>query len=426
MAKDFFIDLDAGAFVQSFTDPTVIEPSALFNGDVGAANLYFLRETNVFGAPYRYETLDSGADITFAVGEFNQAVTGGSFTLSNDGNETVSLDWNASASVLEDEINGESLFDSTVSVTKHEHSWIVTCGAVGAETLMTGNGDLLTPQASVFVTRRVLGTATTAEVQVVRLIAKPAVYQPTWTPLTSAATATITVPVQGSATANEIQRINWSTQPQSGSYAITLPQDTRTQSGAVVGGVFAFTANHGACINQPVSFSDYTAEANFAESTTYYVAAIPSPTTLTIKASPTGTAITNATADSASGTMTLLAQTTDQIPATATASAIQTALELMPSIGVGNVSVIQDSITQYTIAFRAAKGLANLPAITVASSAVGAIGWTGTLSLANDAVYTLLGNNNEVEVTAEVQIIDGTSTITAAQSACVIKRDLIP
>jgi hypothetical protein len=67
MAKKFYIDQDAGLFVIGPTDSSALAPVTWKNKDVYTLELYFLRQTGIFGRPFSFENR-STATISVGLG----------------------------------------------------------------------------------------------------------------------------------------------------------------------------------------------------------------------------------------------------------------------------------------------------------------------------------------------------------------------
>ena len=420
MATAIFVDLDARRCVQSALSTAPADLTGLFRGDNETYEVYFLRQTNDSAAPFVFES-KSAASLKVGLGLKNFSPTEGTWTL--DGN---SLGYAATAAQIQTALRTSQADASLTVIGSMADGFTVTWGAVGAETLLVGSAANLLPQCDLTIDTRRDGGASTIEQQFVRVRLSPAAYQDTWTDLSTTVAATITEVVAGSATASEVQKIALSPKPVSGNWTITVPADTRSVTAAVVAGVFTTTANHGFVVGQPVVMTGFTNEANWTEGTTYYVQSVPSATTYTISATSGGAVISTATADAGSGTVTTLARTTATISATATPSAVQSALEALDCIGTGGASVSGITSSFYQIQFSGNKKLANFPAVTAqVGGLLAAYGKTGTFSLATFQMADLLTDESSVEMSFEVQLVESSRTTTACSQQVFVSADLI-
>jgi hypothetical protein len=246
MAQNIYIDVDAARIVKSPFSTVPQDPSFLFRGDVRDINLHFLRQTGVAGAPY--VALDkSAASCKLAIGKVIGSPTDGTWTL--DGNSALTPTTTAAALQA---LLRVSESDNALTVAGNmADGFTVTYGSVGAKSLLTGSVALLLPGCDLTITRRRTGDGSTIDQQFVRVRLTPAVYQPTWTNISSTVAATISTVAAGSSTVSEVQRVTFDKIPATGTWTLTLPSDTRSITAAVVAGVFTTTTNHGFAIGQP-------------------------------------------------------------------------------------------------------------------------------------------------------------------------------
>ena len=82
MAKKFYIDQDDGIFVESPTDTSALAPKTWHNKDNFTLELYFLRQTGIFGRPFSYENR-STATISVGLGLLAATAVATANTFSN-------------------------------------------------------------------------------------------------------------------------------------------------------------------------------------------------------------------------------------------------------------------------------------------------------------------------------------------------------
>src|SRR5262245_20461121 len=70
MAKKFYIDQDAGLFVVGPRDSSALPKISLKNQDNYSLELYFLRQTGIFGRPYSFENRSS-TTISIGIGQLS-------------------------------------------------------------------------------------------------------------------------------------------------------------------------------------------------------------------------------------------------------------------------------------------------------------------------------------------------------------------
>ena len=420
MATSLYIDLVANRLVKSLYSVAPINPSGLIRGDVLDLNLYFLQPTGITVAPYVPSDL-SASSVKVAIGEKLAMPTAGTWTL-----DSTSLSYDATATQVQTALRTTQA-DASLTVTgSMADGFTVNWGAVGVEAALTGSSANLSPECDLTIGERRAGSASVIESQFVRVRLKPAAFQDTFTNTTTTVTATVSTLTGGSVTASEVQKIAFSPYATNGTWSITFPGDTRTVTAAVVAGVFTTTANHGFALNQTIEGSGFTNEANWVEGTHYFVKAVPSPTTFTISATEGGTALTTATADAGTGTITSHARTTSQLAATASAADVQAALQALSNIGSGNVSVLGTAGQDFILSFTGDKVTANFPAVTVSTTNLLApYGKTASLTLATFQMSDILAAAESVVMSLEIQVVTGAYTTTVVSQDVTVTADLI-
>jgi len=420
MATSLYIDLVANRLVKSLYSVAPINPSGLIRGDVLDLNLYFLQPTGISVSPYVPSDL-SASSVKVAIGEKLAMPTAGTWTL--DG---TSLNYDATATQVQTALRSTQA-DAALTVTgSMADGFTVNWGVVGVEAILTGSSANLSPECDLTIGERRAGSASVIESQFVRVRLKPASYQDTFTNISTTVTATVTTLTGGTATASEVQKIAFSPYATGGTFSITFPGDTRSVTAAVVAGVFTTTANHGFALNQTIEGSGFTNEANWVEGTHYFVKAVPSPTTFTISATEGGAALTTATADAGTGTITSHARTTSELAATASAADVQAALQALSNIGADNVSVIGTAGQDFTLSFTGDKVTANFPAVTVSTTNLLApYGKNASLTLATYQMSDILAAADSVVMSLEIQVVTGAYTTTVISQDVTVTADLI-
>lgn len=420
MARTLYIDTDENRFVRGPNDDGAVSLTEFFNGDDDDLQIHFLQRTGIPGRTYRFVN-KSAASVKAGLGQVRRALTGGTWTITFGANTTTELAYNASASIVETALNALASVTSaggvTVSKAANYQRYTVTFDDVGSRTAFSVNDESLIPDVTAAISERVEGDVDTREVQVISLDCDPACFQDTFTDLPTSVTATPSTQTAGSSATSEVQKIAFDTAPTEGTFTITVPQDTRSVTAAVVAGVFTTTTNHGFAVGQPVVGTGFTAEANWTEGTTYYVAAVPSPTTFTIAATSGGSAITTATADAGSGTITTPARTTAEINGLASFTDVKTALEALDTIGEGNVSIDGVVGGYYLIQFTGEKANANFPEVTVEdANLVPAYGKTGEFDLATFSLQDIFDATTaeSVDLRFEIELTESGKVQTTA------------
>jgi hypothetical protein len=424
MARDLFIDLTNNRLATSETNLAPAGAIKFTKGDTGSFNLYFLRATGVFSAPFTVVD-KSSATVKLGVGSRTGTPETGTYTLTFGGDTTTALDAAVTAGQIQTALNALSAISSAGGVTvtgQLSEQFTVRFATAGTRGSITADVSQLIPDTVAVIGERVAGSATAKEVQEIQLRLTPAVYQSTWTNLSTAVTATIATTVTGSETNNEIQRLSFSQKPFSGTYRLTTPSASITIGSLVTSGVFITPANHGLALNQPVTLTGFSALTGFSNGTQYFVKTVPQPTQFTVSVTAGGTALTG-TATTGS-VLTTLRQTAP-LAANATAANIASALAALDSIGAGGVTVAGIEGEYYDITFAGAKSFADLPTLTIQSNLTAKPGKTADVNFATYALRDLVGNDPSVELDLEIEITDGGTRETVILSPCTVSEELI-
>lgn len=424
MARDLYIDLTNNRLASSETNSA---PAGVINftkGDSGAFNLYFLQSTGVVNAPF--SVVDkSAASIKLGVGSRTASPETGTYTLTFGGNTTTALDAAVTAGQVQTALNALTAISSAGGVTVTgevaEH-FTVRFATAGTRGSITADVSQLIPDTVAVIGERIAGSATAKEVQELQLRLTPAVYQPTWTNLSTAVTATLTTTITGSTTNNEVQRLAFSQKPFAGTYRLTTPSSSITIGSLVTAGVFIASANPGLALNQPVTLTGFSALTGYSNGTTYFVKAIPQAGQFTVAITAGGTALTG-TATTGS-VLTTLRQTAP-LAANATAADIASALAALDSIGSGGVTVSGIEGEYYDITFAGNKGFADLPVMTIQSGLTAKPGKTADVNFATYALRDLVGNSPSVDLDLEIELTEGGARQTVILSACSVSEELI-
>lgn len=424
MARDLFIDLTNNRLATSETNLAPAGTVRLTKGDNGTFNLYFLQATGVVNAPF--VVVDKATtSVKFGVGSRTATPETGTYTLTFGGNTTTALDAAVTAGQVQTALNALTAISSAGGVTVTgevaEH-FTVRFATAGTQGSITADVSQLIPDTVAVIGERVVGSATAKEVQEVQLRLTPAVYQSTWTNLSTVVTATLATTVTGSVTNNEVQRLSFSQKPFSGSYRLAVPSSSITIGSLVTAGVFIASANPGLALNQPVTLTGFSALTGYSNGTTYFVKAIPQSGQFTVAVTAGGTALTG-TATTGS-VLTTLRQTAP-LAASASAEDISSALAALDSIGAGGVTVAGIEGEYYDITFSGDKGYADLPTLTIQSDLAAKPGKTADVNFATYALRDLVGNSTSVDLDLEIELTDGGTRQTAILTPCSVSEELI-
>jgi hypothetical protein len=432
MARDLFIDLTNRRLAVSETNSAPAGQIQFTKGDNGVFNLYFLEATGIINRPF--EVVTQPGTVKFGIGSRTASPESGTYTLTFDGDTTSAIEAAATAGAIETALNGLAAISSAggVSVTGElSDHFTVRFNDNGAQPSITADVSQLIPDTVAVIDERIAGSASVKEIQEIQLRLTPAVYQDSWSDLSTTVTATIETTVTGGATANEVQRLSFSQEPFAGNYRLTFPEvDINGMDGqsiaAVTDGVFGFSENHGLIVNQPVFISFLGTVTGLDNEETYFVRSIPLPNRLTVAATAGGTIIT-ASAVTDFDFFTIPRQTAP-ISAQASAADVQAALEALDSIGAGGVIVTGIAGQFYDITFSGPKSAAAFSPdgrLTVQNSTTAKPGKTADVNFATFALRDLVGNNPSVDLDLEIEITESGARSTVVLGGCSVSEELI-
>jgi hypothetical protein len=197
---DIFINTDRPvdrSIVAGINQPQRESPIGAFvAGSSYDINLYFVKNDGSYNALSGV----GGTDIHVAISTISRPESG-TFTLTDGTDTTSAISYGASAQVVEDALNalnsdtGLNLGTaSLVDVVKaNDTQYTITFRAFGAMTALSGGAVSLFPESTATGSIAVTGTATIYAQQVIELTRQPAIYQPTWSAITSGFNATVAV-----------------------------------------------------------------------------------------------------------------------------------------------------------------------------------------------------------------------------------------
>ena len=430
MARDLFIDLTNNRLAASETNLTPASPPVFTKGDNGTFNLYFLQATGVINAPFTVVDR-STTSVKLGIGSRSLLPETGDYTLTFGANTTSAIPAAATAGQVATALNAIASVISAGGVTVTgalEDHFTIRFATAGTRGSFTADVSQIIPDTVAIIDERVAGSATVKEVAEIQLRLTPAVFQSTWTNLSTTVTATMSTPILGFGNQNEVQRLAFSQPPFAGTYRLTFPSRALTGNTAVTSGIFTTSVTHGLTINQNVAITGYdTTITGFTRGTTLFVAGIPSPTQFQVAITSGGTAITaaQATAGITSGIITTFLRQTNTLEASASALDVSTALQSLESIGSGGVSVNGIAGSFYNIVFGGNKGLCGQPAITIEHSLTAKPGKTADVNFSTFALRDLVGSSNAVDLDLEIELTDSGTRQTVILSGCSVAEELI-
>jgi hypothetical protein len=429
MARDLFIDLTNRRLVASETNSAPVGLANFTKGDNGAFNLYFLEATGVINRPF--EVVDKGStSVKLGIGSRLGVPETGTYTLTFGGDTTSALDAAVTSGQIQTALNALSAISSAGGVTvtgELTDHFTVRFNSAGSRASITADVSQLIPDTVAVIDERIAGSASVKEIQEIQLRLTPAVYQDSWSDLSTTVTATIATTVTGAASLNEVQRLSFSQKPFTGTYELTFPATAFTVASTVTSGVFITSVTHGLALNQPIAITGFdTTITGYTRGTTYFVRAIPEVTQFTVALTAGGTALTGAaTTATTQGTINTFARQTAPISASASAADVQAALQALDSIGSGGVIVTGIAGQFYDVTFSGAKGLTNQPELTVQNSTTAKPGKTADVNFATFALRDLLGNSAAVDLDLELELTESGTRQTVILQACSVAEELI-
>jgi hypothetical protein len=430
MARDLFIDLTNNRLAASETNLAPSAPPVFTKGDNGTFNLYFLQATGIINAPFTVVDR-STTSVKLGIGSRSLLPETGDYTLTFGANTTAAIPAAATAGQISTALNALTSISSAGGVTVTgalEDHFTIRFATAGTRGSFTADVSQVIPDTVAVIDERVAGSATAKEVAEIQLRLTPAVFQSTWTNLSTTVTATIATTVTGSGLQNEIQRLTFSQKPFAGTFRLTFPNIALTSSTTVTAGTFITTVTHGLALNQPITITGFdTTITGFTRGATVFVNSIPSVTSFLIATTAGGTTITTASATAAttSGSIATFLRQSDPLPASAVAADIATALQAFDSIGAGGVSVAGIDGEFADITFSGNKGFCDQPTITIQSGLTAKPGKTADVNFSTFALRDIVGSDNAVDLDLEIELTDSGTRQTVILSGCAVSEELI-
>ena len=428
MARDLYIDTTNRRLATSLTSLAPATAPRFVKGDNGEINLYFLEATGNVSAPFSVVDM-TGTTVKFGVGTRTGIPASGTFTLSFGGETSGAIGFSATAGAISSALNSLSTITSAGSVAVDgtmATNFVISFNSAGTRSAITGNFARLIPTTSALIDERLVGDATTAEIQELQLRLAPAVYQPTWTDLGTALTVSVATTITGSAINNEVQRISFSRDPYLGSYRVTVPTYNVDIASTVTDGVFISATNHGLTLSQPVVLTGFTALTGYTAGLQYFVRSIPETTQFLLGTTAGAVAITTGTGTVTTGSVaTTILRQTDPLDATTTASALQTALQSLDSIGTNNLTVSGILGSYFDVTFGGSKGFADLPTLQVQSGLSATPGKTASVNFSTFGVRDYLLNATSATADIEIELTESGERNTIILQSCTLTEELI-
>jgi len=430
MARDLFIDLTNNRLAASETNLSPAAAPVFTKGDNGTFNLYFFETGTDFTPTLNIVNRDAST-VKLGIGSRDGLPETGDYTLTFGANTTSAIPAAATAGQISTALNALTSISSAGGVTVTgalDDHFTIRFATAGTRGSFTADVSQVIPDTVAVIDERLAGSATAKEVAELQLRLTPAVFQSSWTNLSTVVTATMSTTITGSGIQNEVQRLDFTQSPFEGTYRLSFPSVTLTGNTAVTGGIFTTSVTHGLTINQPVAITGYdTTVTGFTRGNTLFVSAIPAATQFQVALTSGGTAITGAqaTAVTTSGIITTFLAQTSALAASASALDVSTALQALSSIGSGGISVTGIQGSFYTLTFGGNKGFCDQPQITIQHGLTAKPGKTAEVNFATFALRDLVGSDNAVDLDLEIELTDSGTRQTVILSGCAVSEELI-
>jgi hypothetical protein len=442
MARDLFIDLTNRRLAVSETNSAPAGQIRFTKGDNGAFNLYFLEATGIINRPF--EVVTQPGTVKFGIGSRTGVPQSGTWTLEFDTDITDPIPFNATAAQVQSALDG-ILGVGEVTVTGSIDT-VFTVRFTQAVPVATLSADVsqLIPDTVAVIDERIAGSTDVKGVQEIQLRLTPAVYQDSWTDLSTTVTATIATTVTGSNTTNFVQQLDFSQEPFIGTFSLRLPAASyflEDSQYLATNGIFVDNFyNHGLSLNQPIRFGTPPVSGGpFTAGTTYFVRTIPAPNQFSVALTAGGTIITGG-GEGGGALIQTFARETAPISASASAADVQAALEALDSIGAGNVVVTGIPGKFFNITFTGEKSFSgfgnqedieqsenytSLTGFEITNSTTAKPGKTADVNFATFALRDLIGNEPSVDLDLEIEITEDGARSTVVLGGCSVSEELI-
>lgn len=220
---DCIVNTQNGTLLSSYnsTSQPPIQPSFVF-GDLTPVRVRLVEPSGSTVDPWKEIDLTNKL-VRIGLGVPGAYPTGGTFTLSYDGDETAALSYSATAAQVQVALNALASITAAggVTVTSVLGSFRVVFNTAGVTTAITANTAALYPTSSAYIAEAQTGAVDVQAVFVIRLETQPIAYAELEDDLPVAA-ATVATVRAGASGVSEIQTITFDPVPYSGVYTISF------------------------------------------------------------------------------------------------------------------------------------------------------------------------------------------------------------
>ena len=225
---ELLVNLDDGTFPRDFYTAITRTLPTLKQSDTVNLKISAVKPTREAEFPWKYVDISS-ASVVAAIGQPGEGVDSGTFTVTFGANTTAALAYNITAAALDTALNALASVTSAGGVTVTGSTggpWKIGFDAVGAQGLFSVDVTSLVPEAEAYVSEMVVGDGSTKEVQFIQIEETPLALTNSFSSLPSAA-VTVNQITDGSATNNEIQRVDITDPlPYGGTFTLTYGANT--------------------------------------------------------------------------------------------------------------------------------------------------------------------------------------------------------
>ena len=258
-----------------------------------------------------------------------------------------------------------------------------------------------------------------------QLKVNPVVFQNTWADISASITASISTVVTGGTSANEIQRLDFSKKPTSGTFRLTVPTYNVSIDSAITDGIFISTSNHGLAISQPVILSGFTALSGYSNGSQYFVKTIPQSNHFSLTLSPEVAAISGSGLPNGTGFAATILRQTTSVDYNVSTNQLSSILQALDSIGSNNIEVIGASGSYYIFNFVNDKSLTNLPNLIVTNNLFSSPSKAANVDFTSLSLRDLLENNIQATLDLEIELTDANGISTMILTPCIVQEQLI-
>lgn len=209
--------------MQGWQSASTATAPVIKQGDTLGIELHWVDDTNITGLVMEEVEFPPSAEISMAIGVIEVAPTYGTFTLTFGANETTPLNYNATATDVQNALNALPLIASaggvTVSLQNRSYRIIFNNAGVISETIGFGDNDLF-PTSSIGIMNARVGTALVRAIYQVHIKQSPVAYTETFTNQDQA-TVSVTVIRSAAFTGDtRVWRVSVSPNPKAGTFVL--------------------------------------------------------------------------------------------------------------------------------------------------------------------------------------------------------------